>query len=170
MADDNSTFELKEPPPPDALMPREFSQEAWLAAALLSLLVLGVLCIRWQCRRHSKNTLRSRRNHAYKEAIAALERIAAVDARSAAVQTSLVLRRYLSLAADDPALFETHEEFIARSDALLSLSEPARAACAAGFASLAACKYAPEVPALEAAAVIGAARELLETLHRGFLI
>ena len=84
------------------------------------------------------------------------------------MQTSLILRRYLSLAAEDPALFETHEEFIARNDALLSLSDAARAACATGFARLAACKYAPEVPAMAPATVVAEAHELLETLHRGF--
>ena len=84
------------------------------------------------------------------------------------MQTSLILRKYLSLAADDPALFETQEEFIARNDALVSLTETARAACAAGFARLAAFKYAPEVPDVPPAAVVDNARELLETLHRGF--
>jgi hypothetical protein len=34
------------------------------------------------------------------------------NARESAVLSSLVLRKYLSAAADDPALFETHEEFI----------------------------------------------------------
>lgn len=168
MADVSPTFELKEPATLEPLLPRGFSQEAWSTAAMLALLVLGIWCIRWLRRRTHKNTPRSRRNHAYKEATAALQRITAAEARSAAVQTSLILRRYLSLAADDPALFETHEEFIARSDSLLSLSIPARAACAASFTRLAACKYAPTAPACEAAAVTGEARELLEILHRAF--
>jgi len=168
MAEPSPTFELKEPAAPEALLPRDFSQAAWPAATVLALLVLVVCCIRWQRRRSSQTTPRSRRNHAYKEAVAALRRITAAEGHSAAVQTSLILRRYLSLAADDPALFETHEQFIARNDALHALSESARAACTAGFARLAACKYAPAGPASEAAAVVGDARELLETLHRGF--
>ncbi|KAB2637737.1 MAG: hypothetical protein DVB25_09445 [Verrucomicrobia bacterium] len=168
MADTAPTFELKEPATPEALLPRDFSQQSWSAAAVLTLLVLVVCCVRWLRRRRTQMTPRSRRNHAYKEAAAALERITAMEARSAAVQTSLILRRYLSIAADDPALFETHEEFITRNDALLALSEPARSACAAGFARLAAYKYAPQVPASEATAVVGEARELLETLHRDF--
>ena len=167
MADDNVTFELKEPVPPQALLPHDYSQAAWLAAAALAVLLCLAWLIRWQRRHRSKNP-QSRRILAYKEAAAALERIKAANARAAAVQTSLILRRFLSLAADDPALFETHEEFIARHDALQPLTETARAACAAGFARLAAFKYAPAVPDLEAAAVVADARGLLEILHLGF--
>jgi len=167
MADDNVTFDLKEPATPEALLPRDYSQACWLAAAALALVLCVAWLIRRQRRQRSKNP-QSRRHLAYKEACVALDRIAAANARAAAVQTSLILRKYLSLATDDPALFETHEEFIARNDALQSLTETARAACAAGFARLAACKYAPVVPDLEAAAVIADARELLETLHHGF--
>jgi len=167
MADDNVTFDLKEPPPPEALLPHDYSQAAWLAAAALALLLCVTWLIRWQ-RRHRASDPQSRRNFAYKQALGSLDRIHAANPRAAAVQTSLILRRYLSLAADDPALFETHEEFIARNDALQLLTETARAACAAGFARLVAFKYAPELPALEAAAVVGEARGLLETLHLGF--
>lgn len=167
MADANVTFELKEPAPPDALLPRDYTQIGWLAAAALGLLVGVAGLVRWR-RHHTANPAQSRRLLAYKEASAALGRVAAAEARAAAVQTSLILRRYLSLAADDPALFETHEEFITRNDSLLSLTETARAACAAGFARLAAVKYAAAIPELAAASVIADAGELLETLHHGF--
>ncbi|MEI7956200.1 MAG: hypothetical protein WCJ66_13615 [Verrucomicrobiota bacterium] len=168
MADDNPTFELKEPAALEGLLPRDDSQAGWLAAALLALLVLGIWFIPWLRRLRGKRTAGTRRDLAYYDASAALQQITAADARAAAVQSSLILRRYLSLAAEDPALFETHEEFVARNDALLALSESARAACADGFTRLAACKYAAEVSALEPAAVVGDARGLLETLHRGF--
>ncbi|MEI7909162.1 MAG: hypothetical protein WCK77_05960 [Verrucomicrobiota bacterium] len=167
MADDNVTFELKEPAAPEALLPPDYTQAGWLAAALVALVLLAAWLIH-RLRRRPANTPLSRRNLAYKEATGALGRVAAANARAAAVQTSLILRKYLSLAAEDPALFETHEEFIARNDALQSLTETARAACAAGFARLAACKYAPAIPDLTPAAVVGDARELLETLHHGF--
>ena len=86
----------------------------------------------------------------------------------AAVLASLTLRDYLATAADDPALFETHEEFIARHDSLAALTEKARAAAAAGFSRLAALKYAAEPPASTASLVIESARTLLDELHRGF--
>ena len=168
MTEENPTFELKEPAAMEGLLQGDDSQVGWLAAALLALLVLVVWFISWQRRRRSKHAAGTRRDLAYHDASAALQRITAADARAAAVQTSLILRRYLSLAAEDPALFETHEEFVARNDALLALSESASAACADGFTRLAACKYAAEVSALEPSEVVGDARGLLETLHRGF--
>jgi hypothetical protein len=105
---------------------------------------------------------------AFREADAGLAALAAPTARGAAVQVSLILRTYLSLAAHDPALFETHEEFIARSDSLKVLTAAAQTACREGFARLAALKYAPELPAADPAAVAVEARHLLTTLHRGF--
>jgi len=167
MADDQATFELREPAAPEALLPVDYAPACWLGAAVLILALLLAWLV-WRRRRGVSNNPESRRDLARKDASSALERIAAADARAAAVQTSLILRRYLSLAADDPALFETHEEFIARNDALQSLTEAARAACAAGFSRLASLKYAPSVPDLEAGAVVAEARDLLETLHRGF--
>jgi hypothetical protein len=167
MAEENVTFELNEPVAPEALLPRDYTRVGWASAALVALVLLLIWLIRWQRRRGLANPLIVR-NLAYKEAVRALDQVAAPHARAAAVQTSMILRKYLSVAANDPALFETHEEFIARNDALNSLTEFARAACASGFERLASFKYAPEVPALEAPAVVSEARELLETLHRGF--
>jgi hypothetical protein len=94
--------------------------------------------------------------------------IATDDVRNAAVLASLILRKYLSIAAGDPALYETHEEFVARHDALSALAAEARAATAEGFGRLAALKYAPEIPAAAEEEVIAQARTLLETLHHGF--
>lgn len=169
MAQDKANFELREPANPEGLLPRnDDALLAWLAMGALATLVILIAWRAWWRRHRVSSNQHARRNQALKDAASALGRIATSDARAAAVQTSLVLRRYLAIAANDPALFETHEEFIARSDALQALTESARAACAAGFATLAACKYAPVVPSMEAAAVIAGGRDLLETLHRGF--
>jgi hypothetical protein len=168
MAEDKLTFELKEPATPEALLPHDYTLAGVLGAALLALgLGLGLL-LRWRRRRRASRRPHAMRVLAYKDAAGSLDQISAANARAAAVQTSLIIRKYLARAAADPALFETHEEFIARHDALHSLTEPARAACASGFARLAALKYAPAVAAQDAAAVVAAARELLETLHHGF--
>lgn len=82
--------------------------------------------------------------------------------------SSLILRKYLSAAANDPALFETHEEFISRHDSLQALKPEARAAAEAGFTRLASLKYAPEIQEDAPAQVIADSRALLETLHQGF--
>lgn len=168
MAQDNVTFDLREPAAPDRLLPHD----EFLAGLLIATALALVLLVAWQVwqrqRRRSSKHLQSARDLAYKEATSSLERIAAAEARAAAVQASLILRKYLSLAAADPALFETHEEFISRHDALQPLTETARAACTAGFARLAALKYAPTGADLAGATVVADAHELLETLHRGF--
>jgi len=167
MADEKVTFELQEPAAPEQLLPQDVTTPLWLALGLLAAVALVYLLVRWLRRPHA-GTSESVRELAFREALHALDQLAAPTARGAAVQTSLILRTYLSLAAHDPALFETHEEFIARSDSLKVLTEPAQAACRDGFARLAALKYAPELPESDPATVTAGARGLLETLHRGF--
>jgi hypothetical protein len=97
-----------------------------------------------------------------------LASINAPQSREAAVQCSLILRHYLSVAANDPALFETHEEFISRHDSLKALTELARAACEAGFARLASLKYSAGFPDINPPEVVTESQALLETLHHGF--
>ena len=70
--------------------------------------------------------------------------------------------------AGDPALFETHEETLARHDALARFDESARTTAAGGFARLAALKYDSHPPAGDPAGVLADARALLATLDRGF--
>jgi hypothetical protein len=92
----------------------------------------------------------------------------AANGREAATVSSLVLRRYLSTVTGDPTLFETHEEFVSRHDALKSLPEPVRVAAVEGFDRLASLKYAREPGREEPAPVIQSSRALLETLHHAF--
>jgi hypothetical protein len=161
------TFELKEPANPVTLLPPDYFWTEWIATALLVLVVV-VAWVVWHRRRRAATTPQGVRQLAYQEASGALAQLAAANAREAAVRASLILRRYLSLAADDPSLFETHEEFIARNDALHSLTQTARDACALGFVRLAACKYAPQIPESDSTRVVAESQHLLETLHRGF--
>src|SRR5690606_23328585 len=62
----------------------------------------------------------------------------------AATQVPLVLRRYLGTVCGDPALFETHEEFISRHAALANYPEDLRNVTAEGFSHLARLKYRRE--------------------------
>ena len=111
---------------------------------------------------------KSLRNAAYQDAISGLDPNSATDPRDAAIRSSLVLRRYLSVAAADPALFETHEEFVSRHGALAALKPEVRETTSQGFAKLAAMKYGPESPATDPRGIMSDARQLLDTLHRGF--
>lgn len=156
-----------EPASPEALIPR-IGLWPWAVGAAVLLLV--AILLTWWLRRRRRRTYdpMSVRIAAHQEALAGLNEINAEDAREAAIRCSLVLRRYLSLAANDPALFETHEEFVSRRDALKVLQPEARAAAAVGFEKLASLKYGPDSPMDAPATVIGDGRLLLETLHGGF--
>ena len=60
-----------------------------------------------------------------------------------ATETSFVLRHYLVLTLREPALYQTHEEFLLRSDALQKLPGGARDRLAPLLSELASAKYEP---------------------------
>lgn len=166
MAAQSKGFELMEPASPEALVP-DHGLWFWAVAAAV-VLVLALIGV-WFLRKKVKPVdPRVVRNAAFEEAVASLTATTADNARDAAVKSSLILRKYLAAAAVDPALYETHEEFVSRHDALKALTSDARAAAESGFAKLAALKYAPGLTSDDPAAVVAEARALLETLHHGF--
>lgn len=168
MAADSNTLELREPASPEALLPAS-GWGPWLAAAAVIVVLAGIGWWWWWRRRKPvAGGMVALRQVAFAEACAAMAAISTADVRDAAVLSSLILRKYLATAAGDPALYETHEEFVARHDALCALTPQVRAATAEGFSRLAALKYAPVLPAAVAADVMADARALLVTLHHGF--
>jgi len=108
------------------------------------------------------------RREAHAEATAALAKLDDESPREAAIQSSMVLRKYLAAAAGDPALFETHEEYVSRHHALKNYSAESRQAAGLGFTRLAALKYATDIPATHTREVVTDSQALLETLHLGF--
>jgi len=170
MSPEPPPFQLLEPEAVESLLPGWWLPHILIGSVLLLALVLvAVLLIRARNRPRPVDPAKIR-EEARLKAVATLEsaRSSVATPREAAVLASLALRDYLARAADDPALFETHEEFIARHDSLAALHEQARAAAAAGFSHLASLKYAAEPPASTATGVIESARSLLDELHRGF--
>jgi hypothetical protein len=167
MKDKPANFELLEPASPEALVPDSWV-EPWMALTAVGLLLIIAAWFAFRKKKPAAIDPQIIRNAAYHEALAGLEKITALQARDAAVQCSLILRRYLSVAANDPALFETHEEFISRHDALNALTEAARKTSESGFSRLASIKYAAEVPDVSPLEVATESRSLLETLHHGF--
>lgn len=170
MDGDPPKLELMEPASPEALVP---TYELWpgLTAAAIAVILLLLLLLLWlllKKRKPASTNLLALRKAAFNEARSDLENITPTSSRETAVLTSLILRKYLSTAANDPALFETHEEFISRHDSLQALTPETRSAVESGFTRLASLKYAPEIPAADPADVIADARKLLETLHQGF--
>jgi hypothetical protein len=169
MSEETLNFSLREPVSPEALVP-DSRLEPWMifvTIATILIITLAVFAIR-----RRQQTARSQpaaaRDAAYALACAALEKTAPLGARDSAVQSSLALRTYLASAAADPALFETHEEFIGRHDSLKALTENVRQAAENGFNRLATLKYAATLPSIDAAEIRREAYELLTTLHHGF--
>jgi len=171
MPPEPTPFQLLEPDTIESLLPGWWLPHILIAATILVALTLAaVLLIRAKNRPRPADPAKIR-EEARLKAVAALESArggASSSPRDAAVLASLALRDYLARAADDPSLFETHEEFIARQDSLTALHEEARAAAAAGFSHLASLKYASEPPTSTATEVIESSRNLLDELHRGF--
>jgi hypothetical protein len=105
------------------------------------------------------------REEAYLRAQQELEAAPGGGMQEAATRVSVTLRRYLAAVSGDPALFETHEEFISRHAALASYPEEIRKVTAEGFSHLARLKYGPEASG-DPVALFGAARQLLDRLHK----
>lgn len=163
----NHSFQLMEPDTPETLMPDAGISLWWAVAGgsvLLGIIILWIVLKRRSVANHPLTL----RNAAHAEAASSLSNLTVADVRGAAIQCSLILRRYLSVATGDPALFETHEEFISRNDALQNLSASARSSAESGFIRLAGLKYAPDLPPAEVVDIITESRALLETLHHGF--
>lgn len=167
MNDISGPFVLLEPASPESLIP-----DAWIEPWMVSLGLIFIAAVAaifiFRMRNKSASDPSSARSQARATAAAALDQIDSSHPRDTAVQSSLILRKYLSTAAGDPALFETHEETLARHEAFKGFSAEARAAAARGFSALAALKYAPDAPEIEPVDVIRDSRDLLETLHQGF--
>jgi hypothetical protein len=169
MDEKSPTLEILEPTSPESLIPASgFAPWILGGVALLIASIMAYAFYRWWRNRCDTPDPEAARRAAWLKAGTALEGIATPTARDAAVEASLILRRYLSLAAGDPALFETHEEFVSRHDALSCLSQQAREACARGFSRLATLKYASDPSTEEPSTVVIEARALLDTLHHGF--
>jgi hypothetical protein len=170
MEEKPSSFQLRPPPPPDPLLPPapfELSPIQILGGGL-GLMLLVIALVLFLSRNKNKAVSASARKAAYCEALRALDDARPTGTREAATASSLILRRYLAIAAGDPALFETHEEFVARRDSLAPLSESARMATVERFDELASLKYGRPSESCSPADIIDSSRTLLETLNQAF--
>lgn len=132
------------------------SLSLWLVGGgilILLLIVAGILFIMHRNRKR-------RNTHTTTPEEAALQRLnelaeAAPDVRTAALELSMILRHYLSGASGETALFETHEEFGRRADALSTIPLECRFATIKLLDQLASYKYA---------GIQGEAPELVQSL------
>ncbi|MDE0835705.1 MAG: DUF4381 family protein [Akkermansiaceae bacterium] len=164
MEENENSFELVESRDAIDLMPGWEPQVWWYCAA--AGVVLGVvLLVMFLRRKKTASDPGKERREAYLEAKGDFEKGAGSSAREAAVRVSVILRRYLSKSMREPALFETHEEFVSRHDALKGLPEDVRQSLGVFFAKLAELKYAPDVAEGAASEFYSGGLELLERIH-----
>ena len=159
----SKNFQLMESSAAEALIPK--AETPWLLIAIGAALLMTLIA--WLIRRHIKRAKdpANIRETAFKDAIAALDAILHHDAHMAALESSMILRKYLSITAEDPALFETHEEFVSRHDALQKIPQATRDETAAVFNRLVTLKYAPDTANANAEKIVSDSRRLLHSLH-----
>jgi hypothetical protein len=164
-------FQLLEPSSPEALVP-DSRVETWMIVVPVAVVFILALVTFLILRKKKSAPVDASvaRNAARAEAIAALDAIpTSCSTREVAVRCSLIIRKYLSIAAADPALFETHEEYLSRHEALKNFTPEARSTAQQGFTRLAGWKYAETAPDVAFDVLIAGSRKLLETLHQGFM-
>ncbi len=162
----DETLVLRDPVPAEPLLP-DPGLAPWVWWALAGGVLLLALLAWFLLRRRKQGMVDpvKVREEAYRRAVAELSSQAAASMQEAATKVSLALRRYLAVVAGDPALFETHEEFVARHESLATYPADLRQSAAEGFSQLARLKYGREA-AGEPAALFSAARQLLDRLHQ----
>ena len=137
-------FGLHDIPDPDPLLPG-VALPWWIWVLPGALLAGAVWTLIQFLSRHA--AVPSSSDNCFRDSCEALEQFRPVlgelSIAEVATQTSLILRHYLALALEEPALYETHEEFLLRSDALQKLPRGARERLAPLLSELAAAKYGP---------------------------
>ena len=167
MNESENPLELRGVLPPEPLLPSPgLPAWAWfaLSAGVLLAALTAIVIIRL-VRKGGRLGSPSLRELSYRQALAALQSISPDRIQEAATQVSSALRRYLAGACGDPALYETHEEFIGRHQALAAYPDDVRAGTSEAFSHLALLKYGPEAHG-DPQALAAEARDLLEKLHR----
>jgi hypothetical protein len=167
MNEKSGSFEFLEPSAAEALVPSSLF-EPWMLGVLivlaLAVVVTAVILVR---KKRLAVDPQAARRAAHAQATSDLAGLANSTPREAAVQCSLTLRKYLSVVANEPALFETHEEYVSRHAALTKFTEEARAAAGVELAKLATLKYTSATPAVRTPEVVASSQALLEILHHG---
>lgn len=172
MAESGKEFELVETSRAMELVPERELQAWWLiAGGLAVLLLVGLMMyLRKRERERVADPLGEKRA-AYVEAkkeLGEIESIGGREERGMAVAVSEILRRYLARAMQEPALYETHEEFLGRHEALAGLPEGVREETGGYFSRLADMKYGRESGAGGGGEeIVARGRELLERMHTG---
>lgn len=140
--------------------------QLWWVFAAVAVIAAIVLLVVLLLRRKPVVDASKEKREAYLEAKAALSGDAVTEPRESAIRVSMILRRYLARSMNEPALFETHEEFIARHDGLKDLPDALKSEVGNFFSILAAAKYAPDdIVSVDANSSHTAGAAILERIH-----
>lgn len=145
----------------------------WWAWALIgagtTLLILAVVGLVRRKKRQSPPPLPVDADLAYREAVGVIEESAGLPQREAAMRASGAIRLYLAKVCEDPSLYETHEEFLARHQSLERFPETTREQVSMLLTQLAALKYdrpvSPEAHADFAERPLAVLRQLHQQRH-----
>ena len=118
----------------------------WLWGGVAAGVVLVVAAVVWWLRRRHRAEVVPPLPSPAEQAVALLQDLAAElpPLGVCGVRISLILRNFLAGETQDPALFETHEEFSRRWDSLAGVPESCRLTTLRLLDDLAALKYAPQ--------------------------
>lgn len=161
------SLQLQPPLPADPFLPAQgLTPIAWAGIGIASFALITLLILAFRSRRSSPpGTTAYSPEHYLRIAREALEKTPLHPIQAAATHVSLSLRHYLAAVSKDPALFETHEEFVARHEALKNYSVENRELTQTLFHRLARLKYGSN-PVGDPQSLVSDARNLLEQLHQ----
>ena len=166
MEEKSKSFELAESREAIDLVPTWDPQLWWIFAAFIVIVII-VFLVALLLRKKTVFDASKEKSEAYLEAKVALSECDELDPRESAIRVSMILRRYLARSMNELALFETHDEFIARHDGLKDLPDDLKCGVAALFSKLAAVKYAPDdIVSIQAHPTFAEAGSLLERIHK----
>lgn len=162
MNETSSPLILHQPPIPEALLPAPIPW-LWISLGAAFVLFALVTAILLHVRRKPTDPTATRRI-AFEKALREIEDAASLAPRMAAIQASLAIRRYMSTAAGDPSLFETHEEFLSRHPSLTHWPPDTIESLISTLKRLADIKYRPIDESDAPADFLTESRTLLQTL------
>lgn len=163
---DSDALQLRELVPVDSLVV-EPGWPWWLWALIAITVTLIVVVIVLITR--DKTALSAARkpvdhSAAYRRAVDEIEESSKLPAQEGATRISGAIRLYLATVCGDPSLFETHEEFLSRHQALQSFPEETRERVSTLLCQLASMKY--DQPRNEVAPTMGQqSRAVIDQLH-----
>jgi len=168
MEEKSPQLPLLEPVAPEHLLPAN-DLALWGIGAAIILIFIALIIFLVRRKSVKRFDPVAARISAYQTALKSLNEVRTENPRDTAIQSSLIIRRYLVDAVGDPSLFETHDEFVLRENALAALPQPVREAATTGFNRFAKLKYSAGESFESPQAIIDESKRLLETLHGGFV-